>query len=397
MSVLQRPAMETHWPTFAPTSTAQQKAPNAGALLAPTITTPDKHRVCCSVAPPGPPPLRSIWFPEVRDARSKSSHPCPHAQTELCKLYMRTRSCPYGAGCQFAHGHHELKPKQHSRSFKTQLCKNFWELNCQCRYAANDRCQYIHDEPERVAAVLLSHAPAALSTTSLRFPSPHTVYQHNSSHNLNGLVAWFANTNLPGCHVRHVSEPQLRFAVGELLARQTFGAGAAPPAPPGPPASPPTLLSPFPSPRLAPLTPPDPSPPSCPLPLLARPLPQFPRIPPCPFSTHPLVPPLPIQYLISGYVQPYSAAADYTFTSGALSPSLYASSQSSTSDFGSGGGPSPLGSRSSAASVLSSPAQVSPRMPLQRALSPTDLLAAPATPLSFKDVPEQVALWVLDN
>jgi len=268
----------------------------------------------------------------------------PYAQTELCKLYMRTRICPYGAGCQFAHGHHELKPKQHSRSFKTQLCKNFWELNCQCRYAANDRCQYIHDEPERVTAVLLSHAPAALSTTSLRFPSPHTVYQHNSSHNLNGLVAWFANTNLPGCHVRHVSEPQLRFAVGELLARQTFGAGAAPPAPPGPPASPPTLLSPFPSPRLAPLTPPDPSPPS------------------------------------------------------ALSPSLYASSQSSTSDFGSGGGPSPLGYRSSAASVLSSPAQVSPRMPPQRALSPTDLLAAPAAPLlSFKDVAEQVALWVLDN
>jgi len=50
----QRPAMEKHWPTFAPTSTAQQKAPNAGALLAPKITTPDKHRVCCSVAPPGP-------------------------------------------------------------------------------------------------------------------------------------------------------------------------------------------------------------------------------------------------------------------------------------------------------------------------------------------------------
>jgi len=37
-------------------------------------------------------------------------------------------------------------------------------------------------------------------------------------------------------------------------------------------------------------------------------------------------------------------------------------------------------------------------MPPQRALSPTDLLAAPAAPLlSFKDVAEQVALWVLDN
>lgn len=44
-------------------------------------------------------------------------------KTELCKSWVKTKTCPYGDTCAFAHGEHELQKKKHVPSrYKTKLC-----------------------------------------------------------------------------------------------------------------------------------------------------------------------------------------------------------------------------------------------------------------------------------
>ena len=45
-------------------------------------------------------------------------------KTELCKSWIKTKNCPYGNTCAFAHGEHELQKKKHVPSkYKTKLCQ----------------------------------------------------------------------------------------------------------------------------------------------------------------------------------------------------------------------------------------------------------------------------------
>ena len=49
-------------------------------------------------------------------------------QTELCP-HWEAGGCSFGAKCKFAHGAWELTLPTEHRSFKTQLCKNFWAIS----------------------------------------------------------------------------------------------------------------------------------------------------------------------------------------------------------------------------------------------------------------------------
>ena len=65
-------------------------------------------------------------------------------KTELCKSWVKTKTCQYGAACAFAHGEHELQKKKHVPSrYKTKLCQQFHE-NQYCPYGV--RCQFIHSQ-----------------------------------------------------------------------------------------------------------------------------------------------------------------------------------------------------------------------------------------------------------
>lgn len=63
-------------------------------------------------------------------------------KTELCKTFVETSGyCKYGAKCQFAHGHAELRPVRRHPRYKTRPCRNFIS-NGFCPYGV--RCRFIH-------------------------------------------------------------------------------------------------------------------------------------------------------------------------------------------------------------------------------------------------------------
>lgn len=64
-------------------------------------------------------------------------------KTELCKNWMVKGECRFGAGCAFAHGHHELRKKANlPGNYRTKMCKTFHEKGY-CQYGS--RCQFMHD------------------------------------------------------------------------------------------------------------------------------------------------------------------------------------------------------------------------------------------------------------
>ena len=67
----------------------------------------------------------------------------PKYKTELCKTYSKTKECPYGLKCRFAHGKDELFSKNKGNNYKKKECKSFSEFGF-CTYGS--RCSFKHDE-----------------------------------------------------------------------------------------------------------------------------------------------------------------------------------------------------------------------------------------------------------
>ena len=65
-------------------------------------------------------------------------------QTELCRNWEKSGSCPYGVKCQFAHGLEELRPAGDHPRFRTEVCRSF-AVNGTCRFGA--RCRFMHVAP----------------------------------------------------------------------------------------------------------------------------------------------------------------------------------------------------------------------------------------------------------
>jgi hypothetical protein len=65
-------------------------------------------------------------------------------KTEMCKNWIETGHCNYGAKCRFAHGKNELMNKvSQNDKYKSKLCFSFHK-NSYCPYG--NRCLFIHDE-----------------------------------------------------------------------------------------------------------------------------------------------------------------------------------------------------------------------------------------------------------
>lgn len=64
----------------------------------------------------------------------------------MCKFYLKGLPCENREteqGCGFAHGEHELQPKQGlNKQYLTSVCKNFLENPASCTYG--DRCIFMH-------------------------------------------------------------------------------------------------------------------------------------------------------------------------------------------------------------------------------------------------------------
>ena len=49
-------------------------------------------------------------------------------KTELCKNWMRNRTCEFEGDCAYAHGYGELLSRQQvHKNYKTKMCKNWHE------------------------------------------------------------------------------------------------------------------------------------------------------------------------------------------------------------------------------------------------------------------------------
>ncbi|PWN51542.1 hypothetical protein IE53DRAFT_313736 [Violaceomyces palustris] len=55
-------------------------------------------------------------------------------KTELCRSWEEKGYCHYEHRCQFAHGHHELRPVLRHPRYKTEICRTFWRTGS-CPYA----------------------------------------------------------------------------------------------------------------------------------------------------------------------------------------------------------------------------------------------------------------------
>jgi len=66
-------------------------------------------------------------------------------KTELCRKFIQTNTCRYGAKCQFAHGQDELRGLMRHPLYKTAKCVTF-HTKGSCPYGS--RCRFIHDENE---------------------------------------------------------------------------------------------------------------------------------------------------------------------------------------------------------------------------------------------------------
>lgn len=63
-------------------------------------------------------------------------------KTEICKNWLATAHCKYGAKCAFAHGESQIQKKQHvAPRYKVTKCRSF-HTDGFCMYGA--RCQFAH-------------------------------------------------------------------------------------------------------------------------------------------------------------------------------------------------------------------------------------------------------------
>ncbi|CAN8238799.1 unnamed protein product [Cochlearia groenlandica] len=79
-------------------------------------------------------------------------------KTELCNKWQETGTCPYGQGCQFAHGIKELRPVIRHPRYKTEVCRMVLAGDT-CPYG--HRCHFRHSltEQEKLIAAAASIKP----------------------------------------------------------------------------------------------------------------------------------------------------------------------------------------------------------------------------------------------
>jgi len=100
-------------------------------------------------------------------------------KTELCRSFVETGTCRYGAKCQFAHGKNELRTIVRHPKYKTEICKTFHTLGT-CPYGT--RCRFIHTRPKTEFGSVPSSpytspyaSPPLTHAQSPRSPSPPSV------------------------------------------------------------------------------------------------------------------------------------------------------------------------------------------------------------------------------
>ena len=91
-------------------------------------------------------------------------------RTVMCKTFMSTGNCHYGAKCQFAHGPEELRCISRHPLYKTSPCKTF-DLTGHCPYGS--RCRYLHN-----AAPPSSTQPRALPSRPTTVVCGTSVHSH---------------------------------------------------------------------------------------------------------------------------------------------------------------------------------------------------------------------------
>jgi butyrate response factor 1 len=98
---------------------------------------------------PGHPPAQPAHTTPASPALPSASSPVltvplfENFKTEMCTLYRDTGACPFAAGCHYAHGVEEIRPRNFGPRYKTELCQNY-HLARMCRFGT--RCRFIHDE-----------------------------------------------------------------------------------------------------------------------------------------------------------------------------------------------------------------------------------------------------------
>eukprot|EP01127_Copromyxa_protea_P013326 TRINITY_DN3573_c0_g1_i1.p1 TRINITY_DN3573_c0_g1~~TRINITY_DN3573_c0_g1_i1.p1 ORF type:complete len:341 (-),score=81.33 TRINITY_DN3573_c0_g1_i1:159-1181(-) len=66
-------------------------------------------------------------------------------KTELCRNWLETGQCRYGARCQFAHGEYEMRDVMRHPKYKTEICRTFHTTGT-CSYGK--RCRFVHHSNE---------------------------------------------------------------------------------------------------------------------------------------------------------------------------------------------------------------------------------------------------------
>eukprot|EP00005_Dracoamoeba_jomungandri_P014264 CAMPEP_0174264646 /NCGR_PEP_ID=MMETSP0439-20130205/23267_1 /TAXON_ID=0 /ORGANISM="Stereomyxa ramosa, Strain Chinc5" /LENGTH=405 /DNA_ID=CAMNT_0015350635 /DNA_START=106 /DNA_END=1323 /DNA_ORIENTATION=+ len=103
-------------------------------------------------------------------------------KTELCRSFVETGVCRYGAKCQFAHGRPELRPVLRHPKYKTEICKTFHTIGT-CPYGT--RCRFIHKKPETEGDNSVFLPPQTVKTRMVNRPrsksciSPKPKHQHS--------------------------------------------------------------------------------------------------------------------------------------------------------------------------------------------------------------------------
>ena len=86
-------------------------------------------------------------------------------KTEMCRSFLKNKSCEYGEKCLFAHGAQELRTEPRHPKYKTDLCRRYHSVGF-CSYGP--KCQFVHALNE------VMNAPAQSPTEK---KTPRTVKQ----------------------------------------------------------------------------------------------------------------------------------------------------------------------------------------------------------------------------
>ena len=141
-------------------------------------------------------------------------------KTEMCKKFVSTGSCRYGAKCQFAHGPEELRCISRHPLYQTSPCKTF-ELTGYCAFG--NRCRFVHT----VAPPLLEQTPPpppSRATTvvygsSTNLPAPACFHHPQQQHSTHPFTTLSSRSGQFVAREAEIANLQARLAQAQLLLR----------------------------------------------------------------------------------------------------------------------------------------------------------------------------------